>query len=164
MASPGLCLRRPGALRPPVPQTGKVPAPGTVSSFLLRKKLETVGSIYQFICSIGHLPHRHVAGLVARAKRLARRRQPARASAQHPEPDRRSGRGVCEVWRPKAVRPACLPNGRLPPRKSPPPTRKPAAYRPTALEYGARRGGKADFSAALPNFFQLFLICLLAFT
>ena len=35
------CLRRPGALRPPVPQTGKVPAPGTVSSFLLRKNLKT---------------------------------------------------------------------------------------------------------------------------
>ena len=38
---PGLCLRRPGTLRPPVPQTGKVPVPRTVSSFLLRKKLKT---------------------------------------------------------------------------------------------------------------------------
>ena len=44
MASPGLCLRRPGALRPPVPQTGKVPVPRTVSSFLLRKKLKTLDS------------------------------------------------------------------------------------------------------------------------
>ena len=34
-------LRRPGALRPPVPQTGKVPVPRTVSSFLLRKNLKT---------------------------------------------------------------------------------------------------------------------------
>ena len=60
---------------PPGPQTGKVPAPGTVSSFLLRKNLKTGGIIYEFACSMGGLPHRHVAGRVARAKRLARRRQ-----------------------------------------------------------------------------------------
>ena len=32
-----------GASPPPVPPTGKVPVPGTVSSFLLRKNLKTGG-------------------------------------------------------------------------------------------------------------------------
>ncbi|MGN1366984.1 MAG: hypothetical protein ACI406_16560, partial [Victivallis vadensis] len=40
--------------------------------FLLRKNYKTGFIIYQFICSIGGTPHRHVAGRVARAKRLAR--------------------------------------------------------------------------------------------
>ncbi|WP_276744058.1 hypothetical protein, partial [Victivallis vadensis] len=55
----------PGALRPPGPQTGKVPAPGTVSSFLLRKNLKTGVIIYQFIGPVVPLPHRHIAGRVA---------------------------------------------------------------------------------------------------
>ncbi|MGN1367064.1 MAG: hypothetical protein ACI406_16965, partial [Victivallis vadensis] len=38
---------------PPGPQTGKVPAPGTVSSFLLRKNLKTGVIIHQFISSVG---------------------------------------------------------------------------------------------------------------
>ena len=40
-----------GCASPPAPQTGKVPAPGAVSSFLLRKNLKTGVTIYQFIYS-----------------------------------------------------------------------------------------------------------------
>ena len=64
-------LRRPGALRPPGPPTGKVPAPGTVSRFLLRKNLETGGIIYQFIGSIGGTRRRVLPGRDPTAKPLA---------------------------------------------------------------------------------------------
>ncbi|PVY39839.1 hypothetical protein C8D82_11980 [Victivallis vadensis] len=59
---PGLCLRRPGTLRPPVLQTGKVPVPRTVSSFLLRKKLKTgvvnngLDWVYRRYSTTGNVP------------------------------------------------------------------------------------------------------------
>ena len=56
---------------PPGPQTGKVPAPGTVSSFLLRKNLKTGVIIYQFIGSIGGICRRVLPGRDPTAKPLA---------------------------------------------------------------------------------------------
>ena len=56
---------------PPGPQTGKVPAPGTVSSFLLRKNLKTGVIIHQFICSIGNTRRRVLPGRDPTAKPLA---------------------------------------------------------------------------------------------
>ena len=60
-----------GASPPPVPQTGKVPAPGTVSSFLLRKNLKTGVIIHQFICSVGNTRLRVLPGRDPTAKPLA---------------------------------------------------------------------------------------------
>ena len=59
------------ALRPPVPPTGKVPAPGTVLNFYYVKIAKPGDIIYQFIGSTGSTCHRVPPGRDPTAKSLA---------------------------------------------------------------------------------------------
>ena len=70
----GECLRRPGALRPPVPPTGKVPAPGSVLNFYCVKITKPGVLITGWVSSTSGTCPRVLPGRVARAKRLAHRR------------------------------------------------------------------------------------------
>ena len=79
-------LRRPGALRPPVPPTGKVPAPGTVLNFycvkIAKPGVLSIGlSALSALLRTGTLPV-----VIQRRKRWPPEATCAR-SAQLPEPD-----------------------------------------------------------------------------
>ena len=94
------CLRRPGALHLPVPPTGKVPAPGAVSSFLLRKNLKTGVIIYEFIGSSGSTCHRRLPDRGQRTKCPCRRRHFVRVAPGCRRCDCKSGRAAHKVCRP----------------------------------------------------------------
>ena len=115
MASPAvLCLRRPGALRPPVPPTGKVPAPGTVLNFYYVKIAKPgLFSIGLFTLSAVLAAGCHPV-VIQRRKRWPSE-TPCAHSAHLPELDCKSSRVAHKVCRPTggadppAFKTACFP-------------------------------------------------------
>ena len=89
--------------------------PGTVLSFLLRKNLKTgVLSISLSALSAVLATGCYPVGLQGRSALPVG--DTCALCAQLPEPDCKSGRVAHKVCNPQGCRPACLQNGRLPPR------------------------------------------------